>query len=117
MSQSLLLDRTLWDLTLDALGNLAITSTPYATAQDAACACRTFAGEVYYDTTLGVQYFGQMLGLTPPIQFLKSQLVAAAMSAPNAASAAVYISSIEGRKVSGQVQVTDINGVTTTAGF
>jgi hypothetical protein len=63
---TLLLDVGLWDLTLDAYGNIAVAAAPYALAQDVASACRTVLGEVYYDDTLGVDYFGQSFGKTPP---------------------------------------------------
>jgi hypothetical protein len=59
--KTLLLDRSLWDLTLDINGNIAMASEPYAIAQDVASACRTFLGECYYDTSQGVPYFQGML--------------------------------------------------------
>ena len=39
---TLLLDQTEWDLVLDASGNIALASPPYALAQDVASAVRTF---------------------------------------------------------------------------
>lgn len=106
-----------WDLTLDNNGNIAMATEPYSLAQDAASAIKTFLGEVYYDTTQGVPYFGQILGQTPSLQFLKSQLVAAAMTVPDVVSAVCYITGITGRQLSGQVQVTDTSGVISAAGF
>ena len=38
MANTLLLDRTVWDLLLDGSGNIAIATEPYATAQDVASA-------------------------------------------------------------------------------
>jgi hypothetical protein len=114
---TLLLDRTTWDLCLDASGNIAMASVPYALAQDAASAIRLFAGELWYDTTQGVPYFGQILGQTPPIAVMKAAFVNAALTVPGVVSAICYISEIKDRVVSGQIQVTDAAGITTAAGF
>jgi hypothetical protein len=60
--RSLLLSRPAWDLVLDASGNIAVASAPYAIAQDAASAIRLFAGEHWYDTAQGIPCFSQVLG-------------------------------------------------------
>jgi hypothetical protein len=114
---TLLLDRTAWDLCLDTSGNIAMASVPYALAQDAASAIRLFAGELWYDTTQGVPYFGQILGQAPPIAAMKASFVSAALTVPGVVSAVCYISEIKDRVVTGQVQVTDAAGVVTVAGF
>lgn len=114
--KSLLLDRALWDLTLDNKGNIAIADDPYATAQDVACACRLFLGECYYDTTKGIPYFQEILGHQPPLSVLKSTLIEAAKTVPGVQSAVVYISSVTGREVSGQIQVTMTDGTTLAIG-
>jgi hypothetical protein len=106
-----------WDLALDVNGNIAVAGEPYSLAQDAASACRTFLGEVYYDTTQGVPYWQQILGHFPTLQLVKAKLVAAAETVPDVTSAQVFISSIEGRVLRGQVQVTDENGNTSAASF
>ena len=54
MATSLLLDLVNWDLCVDANGNIALCTEPYADVQDAACAIRLFAGELYYDTPLSL---------------------------------------------------------------
>ena len=59
--KSLLLDRGAWDLVLDAEGNIAVCEEPYSIAQDVACACRTFKGELIYDVNDGVPYFSEIL--------------------------------------------------------
>jgi len=106
-----------WDLCLDATGNIAKAATPYAWAQDAASAIRTFLGECYYDTTLGVAY-NQILGQTPiPLELLRSQCVAQALLVPGVASAKVFFSSLTNRVLTGQVQVSSTTGITTVAGF
>ena len=106
-----------WDLCLDASANIAMATTPYAHAQDAASAIRTFLGECYYDTSLGVAY-NQILGQTPiPLELLRTQCVAQAIRVPGVASAKVFFSGINNRVLTGQVQVTSTTGVTTVAGF
>ena len=116
---TLLLDVGLWDLTLDAFGNIALAAPPYALAQDVASACRTVLGEVYYDTTLGVDYFGLIFGKTPPAPVFQEQFVAAALTVPGVVKATCIIESYSAatREATGQVQFTDINHQTQTVGF
>lgn len=122
------LDVESWDLTLDASGNIALALPPYALAQDVASACRTFLGEVYYDTTIGVPYLGQitdgtqpgtplssqLLGRTPPLNILQGALAAAALTVPWVKTAQCVISAFLNRAASGQVQFTTENGTTLT---
>lgn len=117
MADTILLDTVAWDLVLDAAGNIAVASEPYSLAQDAASAIKTFLGECFYDTTIGVPY-DQILGAAPSLDFVKSQLVLAALTVPGVASAQVFITSIVDRTVSGQVQVTsEATGQVATASF
>jgi hypothetical protein len=110
--KSLLLDRGVWDLVLDNKGNIAAASDPYRIAQDVASAIKLFQGELWYDTTKGVPYWGQILGEMPPIELIKARFVAAALTVPGVATAVCYIDSIEGREVKGQVIINDIAGHT-----
>jgi hypothetical protein len=105
-----------WDLTVDVDGNIAVASEPYSLAQDVACACRTFQGELPYDTTQGIPYW-QILGKLPPLQFIKSAYVTAALTVPGIVAAVCFIESIVGRRVTGQVQTTDRNGVLNATRF
>ena len=114
---TLLLDTAAWDLVLDANGNIAMATAPYALAQDAASAIRTFAGEVYYDTTQGIPYFGKILGQFPPVSLMKSQFEAAALTVPGVTAAQAFITGFANRKIGGQVQITDVSGATIVAGF
>lgn len=100
-----------WDLCLDASGNIAMAAAPYALAQDAASAVRTFLGECWYDTALGLPYFTQILGQSPvPYGFIKAQCVAAALTVPGVVSAKMFITSIAERQLIGQLQITDSAG-------
>ncbi len=114
---TLLLDTAQWDLTIDLDGNIAMASNPYSLAQDAASAIRTFYGEVYYNTTLGVQYFGPILGQIPPLSLMKADFVAAALTVPEVTSAVAYLAAIKDRVATGQVHVFSANGVTSVAAF
>lgn len=115
--QTLLLDDENWDLSIDASGNIAVAPDPLSMAQDAASAIRTFAGEVYFDTTIGIPYFSQILGYAPPVSLMKAYFNQAAMQVPGVAAAKTFITNWQDRIVSGQVQITDSSGKVTAAGF
>lgn len=115
--KSLLLKPDTWDLTVDASGNIAVASDPYALAQNAASAIRTFLGEQWYDTTIGVPWFQQILAKAPNIPLMKSKLVAQALLVPGVVAAAVFITSITDRGIRGQVQLTGVDGTITAAAF
>lgn len=117
MARSLLLDRTKWDLVLDASGNIAVADEPYSLAQDAASAIRLFLGECWYDTTLGIPYFEQILGQYPSVEFMRAEFVAAALGVPDVTAASVFLTGLVRRQLTGQVQVTGPDGVVSTAGF
>ena len=112
MADTLLLDLTNWDLVLDVNGNIAIARPPYALAQDAASAVKTFQGECYYDTTLGIPYWETTLGKRPPTSLLKQQFINAALTVPGVVSAACFLSALSGRTLTGQIQITDNTGTT-----
>ena len=115
--KTLLLDRTAWDLMLDASGNIACASDPYQVAQDVASALRTFRGECWFDTTLGIPYWQAVLGQLPPASFIRSELVNAALTVPNAATANVTQLVLNGRQLAGDIDVTDSSGSRQTVSF
>jgi len=102
--QTLLLDLTTWDLVIDANGNIAVANDPYSIAQDICSRVRLFLGELWYDTTQGIDYFGQVFGKSLNTNYLKSQIKTAALKIPNVTDATVYITSFIDRKVTGQIQ-------------
>lgn len=114
---TLLLDTHAWDLVLDINGNIAIASAPYSIAQDVASAVRVFAGEVYYDTTLGIPYFERVLGQRPSLAYLSAQIEQAALTVPDVAQARCLFARLENRVLTGQIQVTDINGNANNVAF
>lgn len=115
---TLLLDRSKWDLVADANQNIAMASAPYSLAQDAASAIRTFIGEVWYDVLKGVPYWTEILGESPPpIALMRAKFVAAAMTVPGVVEAQCFITKFTDREIGGQVQVTDALGRLSTAAF
>ncbi|HDR9087374.1 hypothetical protein KDW82_06040 [Burkholderia vietnamiensis] len=105
MGTTLLLDQTTWDLCLDAYGNIAVASEPYAIAQDVACAVRAFRGECWYDTSVGVPYWQDILGKRPQLQLIKKDIVTEARRVKGVQAAQCFITSMKDRVVTGQVQV------------
>lgn len=112
--KTLLLDNTLWDLCVDAAGNIAVADTPYQRAQDVASAIKLFLGELWYDSSKGIPYFQQILGKAPPLQLFKSYMVEAAMTVPGVVSAVCTVESFQGRTVKGSVTFTADDGTTGT---
>jgi len=112
--KTLLLDLTQWDLLTNAAGDIAVASEPYATAQDVASAVRTFLAEVWYNTSLGVPYFQQILGKTPPLTLFQELIVQAAETVPTVVAAECTITAFSDRRVTGQVTFTTTNGQTGT---
>lgn len=115
--KTILLDVAAWDLVATITGDIAAASDPYSLAQDAASACRLFQGELWYDVTQGVPYWGQILGAAPPISLMKAKFVAAALTVPGVAAARCFIAAIAERVVRGQVQIVTEAGKQAVAGF
>lgn len=111
MPSTLLLDQQTWDLCRDAYGNIAVAAEPYAIAQDVASAVRTFRGEAWYDTSVGVPYWQDILGKRPPLPLIKKDIVTEARRVFGVQSAQCFITSMKDRVVTGQVQVATADGV------
>lgn len=114
--KTLLLDLTQWDLLTDAAGNIAVADVPYSTAQDVASAVRTFLGEVWYNVSLGIAYFQEILGKTPPLTLFQEMIAQEAETVPGVVlgSAQCTITAFADRRVTGQVTFTTTNGQTLT---
>jgi hypothetical protein len=107
---TLLLDQSQWDLVLDANYNIAMGAPPYALAQDVASAVRTFLGECWYNTSLGVAYFSDA-----PAALLTQQITAQALLVPGVVTAQTIITSYNSKGILvGQILFTDENDQTTT---
>jgi hypothetical protein len=115
--KTLLLDRTAWDLVLDASGKIALASDPYSIAQDVASAIKLFKGELWFDTTKGIPYFQTILGQFPPLAVMRAAVEAAALTVPEVVTAQCQIVSFVDRSITGQVLITDSSGTTQTVSF
>ncbi len=111
----MLLDRTNWDLTIDAAGNWARADEPYAQTQDAASAVRVVFAEAYYDTSLGVAYFNEVLGLYQPTQLLRARAQQAALTVPGVIAAKAVLTAGPTREMTGQIQITTSDGTAVLA--
>ena len=115
MATTLLLDLDGWDVCLDALGNWALASEPYSQSQDVASAGRVFAGEAYYDTSLGVPYFSDVLGRSQPSQILRARLQLAALTVPGVIDATALLTVGRDRTMRGQIEFVTDDGTQGTA--
>jgi hypothetical protein len=103
------------DSCLDAAGNIAVASAPYAIAQDVATALSTFLGECWYNNSLGVAYWQRILGQRPPTSYVTSQLETQAELVPDVASAQASVGGTNAKRgLIGQVLITDTDGNQTT---
>ncbi|AOM39696.1 hypothetical protein [Xenorhabdus hominickii] len=98
-----------WDIMLDAAGDLAITQNPYAVAQDVACACSTFLGECWYDTTLGIPYYQRIFGHWPGTQLINAKMEQEALKLTYVQSASCTAVSDANRSINGVMVITDSN--------
>jgi hypothetical protein len=117
VQNTLLLDQSAWDLVLDSNNNIALAAAPYSVAQDVASATRTFIGECWYNTSLGIPYWQNILGELPPLQYISQQMIEQAMTIPNVVSAKVSFQSFVDRSLSGQIQIIDTDGAENNVAF
>lgn len=115
--KTLLLDRTAWDLVLDANGDIALASDPYSRAQDVASAVRTFLGECWYDTVQGLPYWEQILGHYPPVALIRKRIETAALSVPGVEKVKTVFVSFSGRHLTGKIQFIDTDGIESGVSF
>ncbi len=115
---TLLLNVEIWDLSLDAAGNIALATLPYAVAQDVASACRTWRGELWYDTTLGVD-FESLLWTTPGASAVQQAFNQQALTVSSVATAATTIMEFAGSTgaLTGQIAFTASTGSNLTVSF
>ena len=107
IQNTLLFDQSAWDLVLDINGNIALAGTPYSYAQDVTSAVRTFLGECWYNTNLGIPYWQQILGQLPPIGYIEQQISLEALTIPNIISAEASIVNFVNRAIEGVILITD----------
>jgi len=116
--QTLLLDRTSWDLVLDRSGNIAVASEPYSVLQDVCSAIRVFQGECYYDTSKGIPYYSMVLGRSQSASVFQRLAEQAALTVPLVSGATCVVSNIGAdRRLSGVMQITLTTGETLDVPF
>lgn len=109
---SLLLSTDNWDLTIDGSNNIATATGGYAVAQDVASAIRTFLGECYYDTLLGIPFFTIALGQRLSQSALQSAINAQALNVNGVVQAKTTLNPLNQttRLLTGTVSIIDTNG-------
>lgn len=117
MSNTLLLNPTSWDLVLDNAGNIATVDAPYALAQSAANALRTFLGEVWYNNNVGMPYWQSILGHPASLPAVLAQMQATALTVAGVTAAQVVLAEVTHRTLRGTVLITDRTGATASAQF
>jgi len=118
---TLALDTSLWDLSVDSQGNLRtvgdatpqndLTGPGMRLAQDVATRVQAWLGEVYFDTTQGINY-PVYLGGPPNLSLLQSVFNTEALNVPLCASALAQFTFTAGssRRIGGVLNVSDIAG-------
>lgn len=117
---TLQLDYSTWDLTVDQYGNWAtvgdatpgdLTGPGIRLAQDVATRCLAWRGEVYYDSTQGINY-PQIMGQAPNMALLQNAFSTEALKVPLCVQAIPNFTFTAGsaRLVSGALTVADFAG-------
>ncbi|WP_010508431.1 hypothetical protein [Komagataeibacter europaeus] len=115
---TLLLDRSTWDLLLDAGGNIAVASDVYAIAQDISSAVRVFLGECWYDTTQGMPYRQNILGRSQSVSVFQKQVEQVALTVTDVAEAQCLVSGLgASRQLTGAILFTTTSGTTGNVSF
>lgn len=109
---TLTLDLDNWDLTLDPGGNIATSTGPYAIAQNVANAVRLFTHDAWYDPEDGIPHFVVDLGTLPEQSVVRSRVAQAALGVNGVASAAVEMTGLEDRALTGTIRLTTREGDT-----
>lgn len=97
----------LWDIGADSQNNIALVTNANAVAQNVATICRTFKGEAYYDTTIGIPYLSQVLGKSQQPTLLGSLLEDAALTVPDVKGAKVELTTGLDRVAHGSINLVD----------
>ena len=108
--RSLLLDTENWDLTLDGAGQIAVTSGPYAIAQDVANATRLFTDDAWYDPERGIPHFVVDLTLRPALPVVRSRFRQAALTVDGVADADVQVEVMTDRVMTGNIELSLAGG-------
>ena len=116
MAHTLFLDAQ-WDLTLDAGGNIATVTGPYAVAQNVANAVRLFTNDAYFDANRGIPHFDIELGHVPPYSILRTRILEAARAVEGVSDATVTFDDPVDRVLGGEISLTLTTGETVNVTF
>lgn len=105
MAKSIPLKTDTWDIFLDSAGNLSLTDNDSSIAQDVASSVRTFEGECWYNTTLGMPYFQAIFGKSPPNSFVVASIKEQAFTVDAVNSVNVVNAGLQGRNFKGVIVV------------
>ena len=86
MASTIALSTASWDLTLNAQKHIAIATGAQSIAQQVACAIRVWLGELYYDTTQGINFIA-IFTRTSNTSVLAASINAVALLVPGVLSA------------------------------
>ncbi len=95
---TLTLDKN-WDIQVDNLGNLFVSSGDYAIAQNVACALRSFTNDMFFAKNLGVPHFTTELSTSPNPVIIKDIFENEAKKVHGVNSALCEIISLENRNL------------------
>ena len=102
-----------WDLTLDAVGRIAVATGDAATAQSVANEARLFTKDAYFAQDKGIPHFTVSLGRRVGGSVLRSYLRRAALSVADVHEVlSVRITDLdpETRTLSGEIEFTTVEG-------
>lgn len=117
MAKSLMLDLDEWDLTLDAAGNIAVTTGAYAVAQNVANAVRLFTDDAWYDPQRGIPHFMVDLGHRPDASVVRNRVRKAALGVDGVAAAVVTVAGEDDRVLGGDIELTLTTGENASVDF
>lgn len=116
--RTLTLDLDTWDIGVDAAGQIAVSSGPYAIAQDVANACRLFTNDAWFDPKKGVPHFSIELGRIPNPSMLREKLRQAALSVEGVADVKIENLTLnDDRVLTGDIRLTLVTGETANVAF
>lgn len=115
-SKSFYLDPDSWDITLDGSGQMKISNNPYSIAQDVACAVKVIRGECYFDNTLGLRYYDELMGQPCSTGTVTAAIRAEAMKITTVSNASVTIIPDQSTRTSKvYIEITDTNHTSSVA--
>lgn len=112
-TRTLLLDKKTWDLTLDGVGRIALTSDEHATAQNVANEARLFTEDAYFIQDRGIPHFVIDLGRRVNNAVTRSYLRRAALSVADVKEVlSVEITGFDPktRTLTGDIQFSSVEG-------